>query len=77
MENNEKRLVQVCDNCGRACCWHGDFFCDEYKNAGLKLKTVKALNQSKLEHASHYSTDVMEKVYGESAPFGFSSQEQS
>lgn len=32
--------ITVCDKCYRACCWQGEFMCDDCYSAGTKEKTV-------------------------------------
>lgn len=71
-ELKENKLVEVCSVCKRACCWYGEFMCDNSENASTELKTVKELRKLKTEESEHYwSDDYMEKVYGEASPFGF------
>lgn len=69
--NDEKRLVEVCAECGTASCWHGEFMCWESKHAGTEKKTVAELNRSNLEHKDNYSKEIIKKVYGEEAPHGY------
>jgi len=71
MLNEQKRLVEVCTECGRACCWHGEFMCYESKHAGTEKKTVAELKKTNLEHESYYSKETIKKVYGEEAPHGY------
>lgn len=40
--------ITVCASCESACCWQGEFYCNDYKTAGTKEITVKyarALNR--------------------------------
>jgi hypothetical protein len=37
--------VTVCDRCLRACCWHGEFMCDNARTAGTVVRTVKQLRE--------------------------------
>ncbi len=37
------RRVTVCDKCLCACCWHGEFMCDDARNAGTVDKTIREL----------------------------------
>ncbi len=39
------RKVTVCDSCLCACCWLGDFYCDNAKGAGTVDKTIRELYQ--------------------------------
>ena len=44
---NENKLIEVCSACKRACCWYGEFMCDNNKDASTELKTVKELRELK------------------------------
>ena len=51
---NETRLVTVCSCCKRACCWQGEFYCDDYRGAStidLPISELRALN---LEHSDYW-----------------------
>ena len=50
------KLVEVCDNCLCACCWYGEFMCDDARSAGTVIKTVGELKKLNREH-SEYWTD--------------------
>lgn len=53
LDPNQK--VTVCDNCFRASCWHGEFYCDEAKTAGTVEKTVAELRAGNYgEHESYW-----------------------
>ena len=52
MEND--KLIEVCDKCLTACCWHGMFMCDEARNAGTVFKPIKELKELDLEHESNW-----------------------
>lgn len=39
------RKVPVCDSCLCACCWQGDFYCNDAKGAGTVDKTIRELYQ--------------------------------
>ncbi len=44
----EDKKVTVCDKCLRACCWQGDFMCEDAENAGtvdLHISTLTKLNK--------------------------------
>ena len=60
----DDRVITVCDSCLRACCWHGIFYCDNYKTAGLIEKSVRELKQLQREHPSYWSKAHLEKIYG-------------
>lgn len=51
---DEDRIVTVCDKCLTACCWRGELMCYEAKEAGTVEKTVKELKVMNLEHPSYY-----------------------
>ncbi len=60
---DKDRLITVCDACLTACCWHGIFYCDKYKTAGLVEKTVGELRILKREHPSYWSKKHLAKIY--------------
>lgn len=68
----EKKIVEVCDECLCASCWHGEFMCYESQNAGTTKKTVSELRKLNLEHSDHWSDNKMKAVYGDPAPHGYS-----
>jgi len=39
-------LITVCDKCLRACCWQGEFMCDDARGAGTTEKTVQWLRET-------------------------------
>ena len=47
-------LVTVCDACFRACCWQGEFLCDDARNAGTCDITVRELSIMGLEHPEYW-----------------------
>lgn len=63
--NNE---VLVCDKCFRACCWYGEFMCDEAVGAGLCVLTVGDLRKLKLEHSEYWTKKTFLRVYGTASP---------
>ena len=74
--NFENKIIQVCDHCGRAGCWYGQFMCENYKSAGVEEKTVAELRafnngDGNGEHEDNWSDERMEEVYGDLAPFGY------
>ena len=58
------RMITVCSNCLRASCWHGNFMCDDAKNAGTVEKSEYDLADLNLEHHSHYSEERIKEVCG-------------
>lgn len=76
-ELNEKKLIQVCSSCKRACCWYGEFMCENSRNASTELKTVKELRELKAGENEHYwSDEYMKKIYGEANPFGIKGNDE-
>lgn len=72
MSNFGKKIIEVCDQCGRACCWYGEFMCDDAQSAGTVKKTVNELRAEKNgENERYWEADYMSKVYGDDAPFGY------
>ena len=74
MPNFENKLIQVCDKCLRATCWHGDFMCEDSRDAGIVLKTVSELRALKLEHSERWADDMINKIFGDPAPDGYRDQ---
>jgi hypothetical protein len=54
MTKPDQRLVTVCASCMRACCWQGEFYCDNYKGAGTTRKTVAELRAGNYGESEHY-----------------------
>jgi hypothetical protein len=48
--------ITVCDKCLRACCWKGEFMCDEARLAGTVEKTRAELEALDLEHPHYWAT---------------------
>jgi hypothetical protein len=48
------RRVIVCDACLQASCFHGLFMCDQAREAGITVKTVRELQKLNLEHSSYW-----------------------
>lgn len=46
----DDRMVIVCEQCNRACCWKGEFMCENAKDAGIKQLKVRQLKTLNLEH---------------------------
>lgn len=77
-EFNENKLIQVCSSCKRACCWYGEFMCENSCNASTELKTVKELREIKAGEDEHYWSDEhMKKIYGDSDPFGIKGNDKT
>lgn len=61
---SDERMVEVCDACLCASCWHGYFYCDRYRNAGTIRLSVSRLRELNREHPSHYSVEKIREVCG-------------
>lgn len=46
--------ITVCDNCLRASCWLGLFYCEKHSTAGTIEKTLDELVKLDLEHPSYW-----------------------
>jgi hypothetical protein len=53
----ETDLITVCDHCLQASCWQGEFYCDDYKTAGVVKKTRAELAELQREHSSYWKSD--------------------
>jgi len=72
MPNFENKLIEVCTECGCACCYQGEFMCGESRGAGTELKTVAELRKNLYhEHEGYWSDARLTLVYGEPAPHGY------
>ena len=50
-------LITVCAECLRASCWHGFFYCDKYKGAGIVQKSVSELRLLGRENESYWALE--------------------
>lgn len=57
-------MVEVCNLCLRASCWHGYDLCDEAQGAGTDYRRASELRMLNREHARHYSPERIEEVTG-------------
>ena len=48
-------MVTVCDECLRASCWQGRFYCERYKSAGTMKMPRARLEKLALEHPSYWA----------------------
>ena len=55
--------ITVCKKCLRACCWQGDFLCEDAKTARTCEKNIIELLQLAKEHPHHWKWQIMEN-YG-------------
>jgi hypothetical protein len=54
---NDSRMVTVCASCLMACCWQGEFYCDDYRRAGTVEKSVSELLDLGREHPSYWRAE--------------------
>lgn len=54
-----EQLIEVCDNCLRACCWQGEFMCDEASDVttGTVMKTRDELAALAYEDPDWWEND--------------------
>jgi hypothetical protein len=50
-EIDPETRITVCDACFRACCWQGQFMCDDARDAGTTVRTVRELRDG--NHGEH------------------------
>jgi len=50
----DDKLVTVCDSCLCACCWQGEFYCEEFKTAGTVEKTIRELKKLNIEDSGYW-----------------------
>jgi hypothetical protein len=53
---NLKDTVIVCSECLTAACWHGEYMCDDAKNAGTIELPREELEKLALEHPRYWDT---------------------
>lgn len=58
------RIIEVCDQCFCASCWHGLFMCDGAREAGTVFKTARELRALAVEHSDYFSLKEVERVCG-------------
>lgn len=51
---SRERTITVCDKCRRACCWQGQFMCDDAQTAGTIDLPTSTLEQLGLEHPDYW-----------------------
>jgi hypothetical protein len=61
----ETHLVQVCDACFTASCWHGEFMCQQSEEAGIVELPISKLLELDREHPDNWSAAKMAEVYGD------------
>ena len=60
-----KRMVTVCAECLTAACWHGEFYCQRYKEADVVELPRFVLAKIRLEHPDNFSDAKLYEVTGE------------
>ena len=61
------KLVRVCDQCGKASCWYGEFMCEDAHGADLKVLTVADLRPGKRESEDYWTDRKMIEIYGDAS----------
>jgi hypothetical protein len=64
MSENRLRPVTVCSRCLTASCWHGEYMCNDARDAGVVQKTRGELDALRLEHPDNYSDAKLLAVCG-------------
>lgn len=54
MKDDPNELIDVCDKCLTACCWHGELMCQDSREAGLVKITRVELIKLGREHSSYF-----------------------
>lgn len=73
MPDFENKIIEVCSECGRACCYQGEFMCAESRTAGTELMTVAELREKQYgEHERYWSDERLREVYGDPSPHSYS-----
>ncbi|SCY45266.1 hypothetical protein [Desulfoluna spongiiphila] len=72
MPDFKNKLIEVCTECGRACCWQGQFMCSESLGADTELKTVAELQAKDYgESEDYWSDERLSLLFGDPAPHGY------
>lgn len=50
--------VTVCSECLRACCWQGEFMCDEYYDANVVKRKISTLIKLNEEHPDYWNNEL-------------------
>lgn len=61
---SDETLIEVCDVCLRACCWHGEFMCDDSREAGT-IKLPAGFLRSIEKHLNHTGSSEHEDYWRE------------
>lgn len=57
-------LVTICSVCRCASCWHGEFLCEESRDAGTVDVLASVLRGEDREHPDHFSIAKLTEVCG-------------
>lgn len=57
-------LVTVCSKCRTASCWHGEFMCEQSRDAGTVDVLASVLRSEEREHPDNYSIAKLTAVSG-------------
>lgn len=57
----ETDMVTVCDSCLQACCWQGNFMCEDSREAGTRDISVKELRKLDRENEKYWIIDLEAK----------------
>jgi hypothetical protein len=57
-------MVTVCAACRCASCWHGEFYCEASRSAGLVAARASELRSERREHTDHFSRQKLFDVTG-------------
>lgn len=58
----KKTLITVCSACKRACCWQGEFMCDDSREASTVEKTIAQLEKLDLENPEWWLNDYEDRI---------------
>jgi hypothetical protein len=53
----DDKWITVCSECLRASCWQGEFYCDDYMDAGIVEKRRSELALLKRESPHYWERD--------------------
>ena len=58
----ENKTITVCDSCLLACCWQGEFMCEDAYTSGTVDKTVKELRELRQQRGWGENEEYWEKA---------------
>lgn len=68
MTLQQAKMILVCDCCLRACCYYGEFMCDDARGAGTGVLPVQILKALKREHPEYWTNKTFDRIYGTTKP---------